>query len=82
MTVCPQSPLGSWQAKCWDPKVGSTSFDEFCETLGKPFGKITTASLELPFGHEDRMVTLYDGLAVDFAVVNYGKWIKQVCHDY
>jgi hypothetical protein len=25
------------------------------------------------------MVTLDDGLAVDFAVVNYGKWIKQVC---
>ncbi|KAF8170938.1 peptidase S28 [Pholiota molesta] len=50
-----ESPLGSWQAKCWDPKIGSTP----------------------PFGHEDRMVTLDDGLAVDFAVVNYGKWIKQ-----
>ena len=73
-----QSPLGSWQAKCWDPAVGSTRFEEFCDTLSKPFGKITTAALELPYGHDDRKVTVDNGLAVDFAVVNYGKWIKNV----
>ncbi|KJA23225.1 hypothetical protein HYPSUDRAFT_137830 [Hypholoma sublateritium FD-334 SS-4] len=71
-----ESPLGSWQAKCWDPAVGSTRFEEFCDTLSKPFGKVTTAALELPYGHDDRKVTLDDGLAVDFAIVNYGKWIK------
>ncbi|BGP01875.1 hypothetical protein NBRC10513v2_005515 [Rhodotorula toruloides] len=26
-------PLGSWQARNWDPSVGSTRFFEFCDTL-------------------------------------------------
>lgn len=26
-------PLGAWQAKNWDPEVGSTGFDEFCADL-------------------------------------------------
>ncbi|OCF35690.1 serine carboxypeptidase [Kwoniella heveanensis BCC8398] len=28
-----QAPLGYWQAKNWDPKVGSTHFYEFCDAL-------------------------------------------------
>ncbi|TFK34727.1 serine carboxypeptidase S28-domain-containing protein [Crucibulum laeve] len=73
-----ESPLGSWQAKCWDPAVGSTKFEEFCETLGKPFGRIAADNLEeLPFNHEDRLVPIADGLALDFAIVNYASWIKQ-----
>lgn len=26
-------PLSSWQARNWDPKVGSDSFGEFCDAL-------------------------------------------------
>ncbi|GAA5967319.1 hypothetical protein JCM3765_005600 [Sporobolomyces pararoseus] len=26
-------PLGSWQARNWDPKVGSKTFDRFCDAL-------------------------------------------------
>ena len=75
-----QTPLEAWQAKCWDPKIGSTAFDEFCETLDKwfPFSGVSAADMELPFGHPKRMVSLGQGFALDIAVVNYGKWIKEV----
>jgi hypothetical protein len=76
-----QSPLGAWQAKVWDPEVGSTAFDRFCESLDKwmlPFGRVSAADMELPFGHPKRMVSLGQELALDIAVVNYGKWIKEV----
>lgn len=75
-----QAPLGAWQAKCWDPKVGSTAFDEFCEMLGKPFGIVSAANMELPFGHPNRMVSLGKGFALDIAIINYGKWIKEVSY--
>ncbi|KAF9013147.1 serine carboxypeptidase S28-domain-containing protein [Cyathus striatus] len=74
------SPLGSWQAKCWDPEVGSTTFDDFCETLGKPFGRISaTAAGELPYGNQERLVQVEgaEGLALDFAVLNYAKWVRE-----
>ena len=80
-----QSPLGKWQAKCWDPEVGSTAFDEFCETLDKwslPFGKVSVADTGLPFGHPKRMVSLGQDFALDIAVVNYGTWIKEVSSSF
>ncbi|KDQ62701.1 hypothetical protein JAAARDRAFT_121424 [Jaapia argillacea MUCL 33604] len=71
-----ETPLGSWQAKNWDPEVGSTKFDEFCEALAKPpFGH--HALRDLPFGDDSRMVRLPGGLTVDFAVLNYAKYIKE-----
>lgn len=75
-----QSPLGAWQAKCWDPEVGSTTFDEFCESLDKWIipGRVSAADMKLPFGHPKRMVSLGQDFALDMAVVNYGKWIKEV----
>ncbi|KAF8157984.1 peptidase S28 [Crassisporium funariophilum] len=72
-----ESPLGAWQAKCWDPEVGSTAFDDFCEALSSTFGKVQAESLELPFEHPERMVTLDGGFAVDISIINYGKWIKE-----
>ena len=63
-----QSPLGAWQSKNWDPEVGSTRFDEFCEALAKPlFGKNATEFTLLP-----------GGLSVPITVYNYGKYIKEV----
>ena len=73
-----KSPLAAWQAKCWDPEVGSNRFDEFCNALSKPYGRFSMEVNELPFGHDDRMVTLKGGLAVDFSIVRYGRWIKEV----
>jgi len=74
-----ESPLGTWQAKCWDPEVGSTAFDEFCESLDKWIipGRVSVADMKLPFGHPKRMVPLGQDLALDIAIVNYGKWIKE-----
>ncbi|KAJ3510022.1 hypothetical protein NLJ89_g4906 [Agrocybe chaxingu] len=71
-----ESPLGSWQAKCWDPAIGSTAFDDFCDILTHPFGSISSAALELPFGHPDRMVIAEDGYAFDVSIINYGRYIK------
>ena len=75
-----QSPLGAWQAKCWDPEVGSTVFDEFCESLDKWVipGRVSAADMDLPFGHPKRMVSLGQDFALDIAIVNFGKWIKKV----
>ncbi|RDB14917.1 putative extracellular serine carboxypeptidase [Hypsizygus marmoreus] len=70
-----ESPLGSWQSKVWNPAVGSTTFDRFCDALNKPFGRLQ-ATADLPFNHSARMVTVAPGLSVDFAIVNYANWIK------
>jgi hypothetical protein len=71
-----ESPISSWQAKNWDPAVGSTAFDEFCAALTKsPWG--TGGDLdEIPYGDSQRAVTFPGGLTVDFAVLNYAKYIK------
>jgi hypothetical protein len=72
-----ESPLGHWQAKNWDPEVGSTKFDDFCAALTKsPFGFLD-AGENLPFGDTRRMVTISDGLVLDWAVLNYAKYIKK-----
>lgn len=82
MVGAAQSPLGSWQDKVWDPAVGSNEFDEFCEALAKPPYGLLSSSSEAPFGDASRLITLEDGegegLALDFAVLNYGAYIKKV----
>ncbi|KIP08945.1 hypothetical protein PHLGIDRAFT_29302 [Phlebiopsis gigantea 11061_1 CR5-6] len=75
-------PLGSWQAKNWNPDVGSTKFEEFCEALDKPvFGHSEELGLVLNetmfYNAETNMVTLPDGLELDLAVLNYAKYIKE-----
>ncbi|KAF4617719.1 hypothetical protein D9613_006175 [Agrocybe pediades] len=72
-----ESPLGSWQSKNWDPKVGSTKFDEFCAALSHPFGHVSAESLELPFEHPDRMVQIEGDFALDISIINYAAWIKK-----
>lgn len=73
-----KAPLGYWQAKVWDPAVGSTKFDEFCAFLDKPiFGNDSNISL-LPFGHEERLVDLPGGIKLDFSILNYADYIKEV----
>jgi len=73
-----QGLLGAWQAKCWDPKVGNTAFDDFCDALSKPFGGVTAANMELPFGHPKRVISLGQGVSLDLTIISYGRWIKEV----
>ncbi|KZT27441.1 peptidase S28 [Neolentinus lepideus HHB14362 ss-1] len=61
-----EAPLGYWQAKVWDPAVGSTKFDEFCEALDQP-----------PIGGTAESILLPGGLSLDFASLNYAKWIRE-----
>ncbi|KIK97898.1 hypothetical protein PAXRUDRAFT_824481 [Paxillus rubicundulus Ve08.2h10] len=71
-----EGPLSAWQAKNWDPEVGSGRFDEFCEALSKPIvGAMHSAAL--PVGHEDRLLTLWDEHKVDFSILNYAQWIRE-----
>ncbi|KLO14751.1 peptidase S28 [Schizopora paradoxa] len=62
-----ESPLGSWQSKNWDPKLGSTKFDQFCEALAKPLGKLNAT----------QSVSLAGGLDVPVTVWNYANYIKE-----
>lgn len=63
-----QTPLGAWQAKNWDPAVGSDRFQEFCDTLAHPFsGKKPMENHLLP-----------GGLEVPVTVLNYARWVKDV----
>ncbi|KAF8446373.1 peptidase S28 [Boletus edulis BED1] len=70
-----EGPLGAWQSKNWDPAVGSTSFDDFCESLSKPVGAPHIGAL--PIGHEDRLVTLLDDQKIDFSVLNFAQWVRE-----
>lgn len=71
-----ETPLGYWQAKVWDPAVGSTKFDEFCAFLDKPIlGNDSVSSL--PVGHEDRLIHLPGGIKLDFSILNYAQYIKE-----
>ncbi|EGN98555.1 hypothetical protein SERLA73DRAFT_183618 [Serpula lacrymans var. lacrymans S7.3] len=71
-----ENPLGGWQGKVWDPKVGSTEFDTFCDYLNKPvIGRNHTANL--PYNHEQRMIELPGGLALDLSVINYANYMKE-----
>lgn len=80
-----KSPLGSWQAKNWNPAVGSTRWEEFCEALDKPiFGRnglaAVTGDEEVLYDDESGLVTFvgWDGLQLDISVLNYAKYIKEV----
>ncbi|GBE84978.1 Probable extracellular serine [Sparassis crispa] len=68
-----ESPLGSWQAKNWDPQVGSTRFDEFCAALSKPL----LISNEIVYDEASKTVALPVGLNIPLVVYNYANYIKQ-----
>lgn len=77
MLINRKGPLGAWQSKNWNPAIGSTLFDEFCEALSKPIGGATHMAA-LPIGHEDRLLTLWDDHKIDFSILNFAKWIREV----
>ncbi|KAH9987911.1 serine carboxypeptidase S28-domain-containing protein [Russula compacta] len=61
-------PLGSWQDKNWDPIVGTTTFDHFCETLNGDTPTLEDAA---------RAVRLPGLPKVNIALLNYAKWIRE-----
>ncbi|KAL5501476.1 MGSCP1 [Sanghuangporus vaninii] len=61
------SPLGSWQAKNWDPEVGSDTFKRFCAALAHSFGGKS----------DERSIALPGGLEVPITVLNYANYIKK-----
>jgi hypothetical protein len=65
-----QYPLASWQDQNWDPAVSSTTFDQFCATLNGD-----TATLK----DTERTVLLPGGLKANIGLLNYAKWIREVC---
>ncbi|KAH8835052.1 peptidase S28 [Flagelloscypha sp. PMI_526] len=69
-----ETPLGAWQAKVWDPAVGSKVFDEFCAELRGPY-----MLASYPYGHSSREVELEESGSVklDLAVFHYAKWIRK-----
>ena len=71
-----QSPLGAWQAKVWDPEVGSTEFDQFCEALDQPLHKGEASALA--YDPVSNLVSIPGDLRVDLSVFNYAKYIKEV----
>ena len=77
-----QSPLSTWQAKNWDPAVGSTKFEEFCEALDKSiFGHselLPEADDVADYDTQTRMVSFSDGLTLDISILNYAKYVREV----
>ncbi|KAJ7464832.1 serine carboxypeptidase S28-domain-containing protein [Mycena galericulata] len=72
-----ESPLGSWQSKCWHPDFASTTFDDFCAALDKPpYGAEISSLSELPYDSPGRTIVLPGGLAIDFTILNYAEYIK------
>lgn len=77
-----QSPLSTWQAKNWDPAVGSTKFEEFCEALDKSiFGHselLPEVDDATTYDPQTRMVSFSDGLTLDISILNYAKFVREV----
>ncbi|KAH9841596.1 peptidase S28 [Rhodofomes roseus] len=72
------SPMGYWQAKVWDPAVGSTGFEEFCAALEKPFGGADFVEGEvIGYNIQSQMIVLPGGLNVPKVVYNYAQYIKE-----
>ncbi|EPT05266.1 hypothetical protein FOMPIDRAFT_1013559 [Fomitopsis schrenkii] len=69
------SPMGYWQAKVWDPAVGSTGFEEFCAALAQPLGHARARLLD--YDAETQTVALPGGLNVPKVVYNYAQYIKE-----
>ncbi|THH30673.1 hypothetical protein EUX98_g3527 [Antrodiella citrinella] len=70
-------PIGNWQAKNWDPAVGSTEFDQFCAALDRPIMPRMDLNETLFYNHETDMVTLPSGIEISLAVLNYAQYIKE-----
>jgi len=67
----------SWQAKNWDPEVGSEEFDEFCKRINHPFKSIEEAVEVTGVDIEDVMA-LVSAAGFDFTLLNYAVYVRAV----
>jgi hypothetical protein len=84
-----QSPLGSWQAKNWDPAVGSTNFDKFCNALVGPkahgLGEVNYSSAgdlrmlsEVDADSVQTWKEVFESTDIHFALFNYARYVRKV----
>ena len=67
----------AWQAKNWDPQVGSEEFDEFCKRINHSFSSFEDAVEATGVGLEDAM-TLVSTPGFDFALFHYAAYVRAV----
>lgn len=67
----------SWQAKNWDPEVGSEEFDEFCKRINHPFDEfedvLNTMGVDL-----DEAIALVRTPGFHLALFNYAAYVRAV----
>ncbi|OSD07302.1 peptidase S28 [Trametes coccinea BRFM310] len=69
-----ESPMGGWQGKVWDPEVGSTRWEEFCDALNRPF--ISGDDLAVTYDRDIDLVMITEDVGVPVPVYNYARYIK------
>ena len=72
-----QMVFESWQAKNWDPQVGSKEFDEFCKKIDHPFSSFEDA-VETTGVDLDDVMALVDAPGFDFILLNYAAYVRAV----
>ena len=54
-------------------------FDKFYAALNDAWGfPVSVAAQDLEYGHPDRLVSLPGGLTLDFAILKYASWMRDV----
>jgi len=66
--------LGSWQAKNWDPEVGSDEFDEFCKRINHPLS-LSEDAIGLD---ADDAIILVNAPGFDRTLLNYAAYVRTV----
>ena len=67
----------SWQAKNWDPEVGSEEFDEFCKRINHPVDSFEDAVKATGADLDDAMA-LVNTPGFDFTLFNYAAYVREV----
>ncbi|KAI0770214.1 peptidase S28 [Fomes fomentarius] len=73
-----ESPLGFWQARNWDPEVGSKGWDQFCAALDGKFEQEPSMNIDaVQYDEASDMVAVGEDLMVPLPVYNYARYIKE-----
>ena len=67
----------SWQAKNWDPEVGSDEFDEFCKRINHPLSLTEDAVNMTSLDADDAMI-LTSAPGFDRTLLNYAAYVRTV----
>lgn len=71
-------PLGAWQARNWDPDVGSTGFEDFCDDLLRSdeaagsTAQWPSERKQIPFGTAAKV-----GVSAHTYLENYARYIRE-----